>query len=219
MEWGSPIGSMYLLGNPDHYTNYTFTPFYWKSFVQEVRKPWEPQDIPLTWNILQPECDLNGACPDPPQKPIEAHDQPKEKVAIFKHNGWVIGLSPVHDYVCRPLEFESMCLYDWISWYQHEKKTVEKNQSPSAMTVKLKQNQTAKPFWMEVGMHLSSIYKQSQSQNFISSQEIIHSWTLMVYVGQVEYKSQTSLEKPFHVVTESFIVLLCSHCSAHGEAN
>ena len=52
MEWGSPIGSMYLLGNPDHYTNYTFTPFYWKSFVQEVRKPWEPQDIPLTQNII-----------------------------------------------------------------------------------------------------------------------------------------------------------------------
>ena len=34
MEWGSLIGCMYLLGNPDHYTNYMFTPFYWKSFVQ-----------------------------------------------------------------------------------------------------------------------------------------------------------------------------------------
>ena len=90
------------------------------------------------------------------------------------------------------------------------------------MTVKLKQNQTAKPFQMEVGTHLSAIYKQSQSRNFISSQEIIHSWTLMVYVGQVEYESQTSLGKPFHIVTkvtESFIVLLCSHCSAHGEAD
>ena len=173
MEWVSLIGSMYLLGNPDHYTNYTFTPFYWKYFVQEVRKPWESQDIPLTQNIPQPECDLNRACPDPPQKPIEvAHDQPKEKVAIFKRNGQVIGLSPVHNYVCQPLEFESTCLYDWISRYQREKKTVnksQKNQSPSAMTVKLKQNQTAKPFRMEVGMHLSAIYKQSQSQNFISS--------------------------------------------------
>ena len=90
------------------------------------------------------------------------------------------------------------------------------------MTVKLKQNQTAKSFWMEVGMHLSAIYKQSWSWNFISSWEIIHLWTLMVYIGQVEYKSQTSLWKAFHVVTKmtkSFIVLLCSHCSAHGEVD
>ncbi|KAF8237610.1 hypothetical protein L208DRAFT_1246566, partial [Tricholoma matsutake] len=41
MEMGSPMACMYLLGNPDHYTNYLFVPFYWKSFVQEARKPWE----------------------------------------------------------------------------------------------------------------------------------------------------------------------------------
>lgn len=65
--------------------------------------------------------------------------------------------------------------------------------------------------------HLSVLYKQSQSQNFIS----IHLQTLMVYVGQIEYESQISLEKAFYIVTkviESFIVLLCSCCSGHGEA-
>ena len=125
MEWGSPIGSMYLLGNPDHYTNYMFTPFYWKSFVQEARKPWEPQNIPHTLNI--PEGDSSAACPDSPTKPVEIVDgQSREKVAIFKRNGRVIGLSPVHDYVCRPIEFESTCLYDWISRCQREKKRVNK---------------------------------------------------------------------------------------------
>ena len=41
MEMGSPMACMYFLGNPDHYTNYSFVPFYWKSFVQEPRKPWD----------------------------------------------------------------------------------------------------------------------------------------------------------------------------------
>ncbi|TFK59091.1 hypothetical protein BDN72DRAFT_744058, partial [Pluteus cervinus] len=38
MELGSPMICMYLLGNPDHYTNVTFTSFYWKSFVNEANK-------------------------------------------------------------------------------------------------------------------------------------------------------------------------------------
>ncbi|TFK64422.1 hypothetical protein BDN72DRAFT_774636, partial [Pluteus cervinus] len=38
MELGSPMISMYLLGNPDHYTNAKFTAFYWKSYVNEARK-------------------------------------------------------------------------------------------------------------------------------------------------------------------------------------
>ena len=132
MEWGSPMASMYLLGNPDHYTNYTFTPFYWKSFVQEARKAWEPQNMPCTQNYPPGQCDLSTACPNPLAKPIAVvDDQPKEKVTIFKRNGRVIGLSPVHDYICRPLEFESTCLYDWISRCQREKKRVNKNKKTS----------------------------------------------------------------------------------------
>ncbi|KAF8240633.1 hypothetical protein L208DRAFT_1231331 [Tricholoma matsutake] len=67
MEMGSLMACMYLLGNPDHYTNYSFVPFFWKSFH--------------TYQIKDPD--------------IEQH----EKVAIFKRNGHVIGLSPVHDYI------------------------------------------------------------------------------------------------------------------------
>ena len=124
MEMGSPMACMYLLGNLDHYTNYSFIPFYWKSFVQEARKPWDArQNTPLTdraHDNSSPEC----------KKAIEDHDlqiEQHEKVAIFKRNGCVIGLSPVHDYVFWPAEFHSMCLYDWISRHQRKKKGATKN--------------------------------------------------------------------------------------------
>jgi len=36
LEIGGPMASLYLLGNPDHYTNRDFVVFYWKSYVAEV---------------------------------------------------------------------------------------------------------------------------------------------------------------------------------------
>jgi hypothetical protein len=36
MEIGSPMASMYLLQNSDHYTSHIFIPFWWKSFVNET---------------------------------------------------------------------------------------------------------------------------------------------------------------------------------------
>jgi hypothetical protein len=36
MEIGSPMASMYLLQNPDHYTSHIFIPFWWKLFVNET---------------------------------------------------------------------------------------------------------------------------------------------------------------------------------------
>jgi len=37
MEIGALMASLYLLGNPDHYTNNKFVLFYWKSYMQEER--------------------------------------------------------------------------------------------------------------------------------------------------------------------------------------
>jgi hypothetical protein len=36
MEIGSPMASMYLLQNPDHYTSHNFILFWWKSFMNDV---------------------------------------------------------------------------------------------------------------------------------------------------------------------------------------
>jgi hypothetical protein len=44
MEMGAVMISMYLLGNPDHYTNHRFVPFYWQSFVTEAHKFWHPDE-------------------------------------------------------------------------------------------------------------------------------------------------------------------------------
>ena len=40
MEIGAPMAAMYLLNNPDHYTDHKFHPFYWKTYVHEAHKPW-----------------------------------------------------------------------------------------------------------------------------------------------------------------------------------
>ena len=41
MEIGALMAAMYLLGNPDHYTDHKFHTFYWRSYVLEARRPWQ----------------------------------------------------------------------------------------------------------------------------------------------------------------------------------
>ena len=88
LEIGSPMASMYLLGNPDHYTSHTFINFYWRSFVHEA------QSVFLT--LLE-----------------EIKNFP-EKVVLNKSKGKFVALSKVHDYIYRPSVFRSVNLYDWI---------------------------------------------------------------------------------------------------------
>ncbi|TFK60040.1 hypothetical protein BDN72DRAFT_736609, partial [Pluteus cervinus] len=88
MEIGSPMASLYLLGNPDHYKSHSFKVFYWQSYVQEVSKAWPEEGQPVLT---------------------------KEKVTLFKKGKKIIGLSPVNDYIYRPKELEHMNLYDFIA--------------------------------------------------------------------------------------------------------
>ncbi|KAF8871880.1 hypothetical protein BD779DRAFT_1453410, partial [Infundibulicybe gibba] len=98
VEMGSPMVCMYLLGNPDHYKSHEFALFYWQSYVREARKAWDR---------------------------VDASDEPTEelpeKVALMKRHGKVFGLSPVHDYVYRPVELSGLSLYDWIRRCRREK--------------------------------------------------------------------------------------------------
>jgi hypothetical protein len=93
MEIGSPMASLYMLGNPDHYTSHKFVPFYWKSYVKEAMNAWTDEG--------------EGG-------QIESLGDVKENVIINKSNGNFIGLSKVDDYICRPTIYKSTCLYDWI---------------------------------------------------------------------------------------------------------
>ncbi|KDR71672.1 hypothetical protein GALMADRAFT_74628, partial [Galerina marginata CBS 339.88] len=91
-EMGAPMICMYLLGNPDHYTNYSFVPFYWQSFVTEARKDLE---VSKTEEI--------------------------QKIALIKKKGKIYGLSPVYDYIYRSPSLENLCLYDWVQCYERKK--------------------------------------------------------------------------------------------------
>ena len=116
MEMGSPMACMYLLGDPDHYTNHLFSPFYWQAFVHEARGPWDNKKLEAGTSEAVGESTANE---DPGKQLLD-------KVTLLKCNGCVIGLYPVHDYVFCPIELENLSLYDWISRYQQEKKTPKK---------------------------------------------------------------------------------------------
>ncbi|KAM6493795.1 hypothetical protein JOM56_010156 [Amanita muscaria] len=43
IEKGSPMASLYLLGNPDHYTSHQFVNVFWKNYVRVARSAWNFQ--------------------------------------------------------------------------------------------------------------------------------------------------------------------------------
>jgi hypothetical protein len=89
MEIGGPFASLYLLGNPDHYTSHKFVTVYWKSFVSEVSKAWKSPD------------DMNV-------------DDPPEKLLLRKVKDHYVGYSAVHDYIYRPTIHSDKTLYEWV---------------------------------------------------------------------------------------------------------
>jgi len=91
-EMGAPMISMYLLGNPDHYTSHIFVPFYWQNYVSEVCRDFDDQERPAA-----------------------------QKVALIQSQGRIVGLSPVHDYMHRPPHLQDVNLYEWIRSYERVK--------------------------------------------------------------------------------------------------
>ena len=100
MEIGGPMASLYLLGNPDHYTGHKFVPFYWRGYVKEVLSAWEDE------GITNDTPELGGP----------------EKVVVDKNQGRIVGLSKISDYVYRPSKYEDKTLYDWIRLYKKSPK-------------------------------------------------------------------------------------------------
>jgi len=105
-EIGAPLASSYLLDLPDHYKSHTFRHVYWRSFVKEVMSV-----FPL---------------PNEDNMDVDSHEEQNMpgKMAEYKivlttnetageRMEW-LALTPVTDYMYRPLEHEQFCLYDWI---------------------------------------------------------------------------------------------------------
>lgn len=108
-EIGGPMASMYLLKHPDHYTSHQFRVCYWRSFVTEVMQAWEDsKDIadPIKTTVV---LGLKGS----------KHDMTNRKV---------VALSPVIDYMWRPVEFQDVSMYDWVR--KHNKKPIPYNKRP-----------------------------------------------------------------------------------------
>ena len=101
LEISSPMATMYLLGNPDHYTSHEFVNFYWRSFVREA-------------------CSVFST-------PLEEIDNMPEKVMLNKSRGKFVALSNVHDYIYRPKAFGSVNLYDWIQCVNKKHKPTKRH--------------------------------------------------------------------------------------------
>jgi len=114
LEIGSPMASMYLLGNPDHYTSHTFINFYWRSFVREARS------VFLT--------------------PLEEIENFPEKVVLNKSKGKFVALSKVHDYIYRPSVFGSVNLYDWIRCANKKRKSSRRHKEDSTKADDIAEN-------------------------------------------------------------------------------
>lgn len=99
MEIGSPMASMYLLGNPDHYTNCSFVPFYWKNYVAHVSSAFQAED-------QNPESERSS---------VSEYDN--QRLLIIKKGKRLVGYTNVLDYIYRPNECSQCSLYDWVRCY------------------------------------------------------------------------------------------------------
>ncbi|KAJ6545639.1 hypothetical protein B0H19DRAFT_955240, partial [Mycena capillaripes] len=105
MEIGSPMASMYLLGNPDHYASHNYVPFAWRQYVQFVRNFWVE-------SMKQEE------------EEGEEEDRPdEERVPIGRMDGRFVPASTVDDYRYRPIEYSNLSLYEWVQCSTKLKRT------------------------------------------------------------------------------------------------
>jgi hypothetical protein len=63
MEMEAPMISMYLLGNPDHYTDHKFIPFFWQSFVTEAGRAFREDLEPMKVTLIKQKGRIVGVSP------------------------------------------------------------------------------------------------------------------------------------------------------------
>ncbi|KAI0349499.1 hypothetical protein OH77DRAFT_1366400, partial [Trametes cingulata] len=97
-EVGGPAASAHLLGYPDHYTSHIFKTFYWKGYVRRLLGTASP-DVPCTFTNI-----------------VGFDDKPAsdQRIVLGTAASKVVAVSKADDYVYRPREFMSMCLWDYL---------------------------------------------------------------------------------------------------------
>ena len=149
MEIGGPMASLYLLGNPDHYTNYKFRHFYWKPYVNYNWREYSYNSENVSTENIENE----------------------DNILLLKSKSEYISYNPILDYIYRPSEYADICLYDWIRRFDkvkvHKRKlqladdnelndyNVESMQQPAVSSDKCESNQ-------EINKILSEDYSEDE---------------------------------------------------------
>ncbi|KAJ7429105.1 hypothetical protein FB451DRAFT_996517, partial [Mycena latifolia] len=92
MEIGSPMASLYILGNPDHYKSHTYVNFAWRSYVSFVKNFWYKTN------------EVNE----------DEEEVAEDWLTVQKRDGSYVACSIVDNYRFRPLAYENVTLYEWV---------------------------------------------------------------------------------------------------------
>ncbi|KAJ7121783.1 hypothetical protein C8R43DRAFT_1241439 [Mycena crocata] len=106
LEIGSPMASMYILGNPDHYASHEYVPFAWRPFVQFIRSFWVAH------------LDIGDRDDD------EQNDD-EERIPIGRQGSNFVPSTKVDDYRYRPVVYNNVTLYEWIQCSQKKKRNLQ----------------------------------------------------------------------------------------------
>jgi len=108
MEIGSPMACLYLLDNPDHYTGYTFVPFWWRSYVQSVNKSFQDTNkVKSTVDNSSGDIVATGV-----EKVID--DGLEDNVVLGLEVSCYISKLVVNDYIYHPECYANLNLLQWI---------------------------------------------------------------------------------------------------------
>jgi hypothetical protein len=102
LEIGSPMACLYILGNPDHYTNLQFKVCWWRSYLHVARKDWQEDTgflAPYAENVESVDAEVTS--------------QP-DRAVLMERKGVYVGATHVDDYVYRPKEYEYCSVYDFV---------------------------------------------------------------------------------------------------------
>jgi hypothetical protein len=112
---------LYLLENPDHYTNLNFKVFWWKGYVSEVAKFWhiKPFDEP---DKITKSTQLGES------KSSEDESGEDDRLVLLRAEGQYVGATNVDDYIHRPSSFETTSLYEFFQMTSRKKRTEKQKQ-------------------------------------------------------------------------------------------
>ncbi|KAF8187236.1 hypothetical protein K438DRAFT_1552852, partial [Mycena galopus ATCC 62051] len=102
LQIGSPMAALYLLDNPDHYTNCTFKLCWWCSYVAAVKQSSEPivSDFDMQAD--------NGQ--DVAEFPVENPD----RVVVMESSGHYVGATNVDDYTFRSAALDNCSVFEYV---------------------------------------------------------------------------------------------------------